>query len=397
MRYSYPARPYGCHEQQVFSRRYPGELKRYEGVNATIRFETSNAYIRFGGPQERYRPVLMLVGRIHGASFDSGDLPGGATSLRFDRDADKEFGTYTYQLSNRAIANMALKGLYEPGFTVPEIIKNNMFEIPAKCDVYAAETQDGDGKSTYLMYMHVLDGSVPGEENTLECSDEELVVDGRTVPGSGYGIADYFDAVVQREREDDLLKDDTVLEDYGYEDALKGEKEAYEALDFSAEEGPKVQQAEQPEEELPDVDEEMYAAMKAGAEATLKSVAKGLGANAFAEAEPVEELDASEGPEVEDDLIDFDDEYEDDAAKQRQNLRRVKTNQAENIDTAKELLDKDQAETVGAFDAQVVDKETVQEAADELADASRASVGLSREVDTSAVKESLADQDTPDY
>ena len=177
-RYSATARRVGSHECDTMRRLYPDEVQHVTGLPCIMTLKTSNAYLHFGGPKEKYRPYLVLTGEPVG--FE-GDFPGNISKLAYDRAIDRVPMEYVYELSRKNLADMVAKGLYEPGFEVPEVIKHNTWYLPVNAELYHAEVTFGEGdaaRKSSLIFIRPQDGSYQDEENSLICSDEGITIDG---------------------------------------------------------------------------------------------------------------------------------------------------------------------------------------------------------------------------
>lgn len=389
MGYSTIARRAGGHECNALCRLYPDEVKHERGVPATMILETDNAYLHFGGPKENYRPYLVLSG--HPVGFE-GDFPGNVKRLNYDKESDKEPVEYIYELSRKNLANMCAKGLYEPGFEVPDIIKHNVFYVPCNCEMYYADMTFGEGmeaKKSSLIFIRPEDGSVPEEENSLVCGDDDMSVDGKAIVGSGYKIHKYFKPVLERGQElgydmitEEMISyDDEYIQHNEYEVALGAP--SLDSQYIHGEEEQRVLDVEK-EDEGPvyDVDPELYAAMKSEADAryqereeerklaadskALKDARERREQEAFLE----EEAEQSRKPDgKEPDFIE--DEESDSFEKERQRRQTaVRNNQAENIDSVGELFMSGRDVAAGSYD--LVDDKLKTEAREQLEEAREA-------------------------
>lgn len=376
MGFNVSARRVGSHECDVMKRMYPGKVEHVTGHQATMLLETDNAYLHFGGPKEKYRPYLVLVGRPIG--FE-GDFPGNIKELKYDRDIDREPVEYVYELSRRNLADLTLKGMYEPGFTVPDVVRKNIYYLPCKCEMYFTEATFGDKgkeKKSCLMFVRPEDGGYSDEENSLMCADDDMTIDGRELIGSGYEIHTYFEPILDKEEqaeaegflsaEDELVVEDEIME--SYEEAL-GLDSREDYLGAEAEHGGE-EQDEVSAETGPEVDPDLYNAMKSEADALYdaRKNRRELGGQEKKEElmpdEPTESEELNRQPdEYLGDDTDFDDE--DAAAERRKKREATRTNAAENIDTVQEVISA--GKDLDPRAAQHVEKGVVDEAKDALA------------------------------
>lgn len=179
MGYSIAARRADGHECRLARQRYPEGISHDSEIPATMYMRVEQAYLSYGGPKEDYRPYLVLVGKPE--KFRA-DFENNIREVRFERELDQVPINYTYEFDREDLAKMAMKGLHEPGFDVPDIIKNNTFELPCKVEVYTVWGDDGTTEFP-LMFVRPEDGRLPGERNSLICDNAS----------SGYKIGDYFE------------------------------------------------------------------------------------------------------------------------------------------------------------------------------------------------------------
>ena len=349
MAFSTNARRVGSHECDLMKRMYPGKVEHVTGFPATMCLETDNAYLHFGGPKEKYRPYLVLVGRPVG--FE-GDFPGNIRELTYDRDIDREPVEYVYELSRRNLADMTLKGMYEQGFMVPDVIRKNLYELPCKCELYYTEAEFGEKgkeKKSCLIFVRPEDGGYADEENSLICADDDMVIDGREITGSGYDIHKYFEPVLSPEEqqesdgylleEEQFIAEDEVAE--SYDTALHSEHpEDYLGYE---EEQEKTDEAEVQEEHGPEVDPELYEAMKNEADSMYeerknrKELPLSERNNELMPDEPDEPVELDREPDELSDGEDLAGDDEDEAEK-RKKREAIRTNVAENVDTVQEVI-----------------------------------------------------------
>lgn len=351
MGFSVNARRVGSHECDVMKRMYPGKVEHETGYPAILQLETDNAYLHFGGPKEKYRPYLVLVGRPLG--FE-GDFPGNIKELKYDKDVDREPVEYVYELSRRNLADLTLKGMYESGFAVPDVIRKNVYFLPCKCEMYYTEAtfggKDGKEKKSCLMFIRPEDGGYADEENSLMCADDDMVIDGREITGSGYTIHKYFEPILDKEEQAEvdgyLMQDeDTIGYDEeaaaSYEEAIQteyaedylGHEDEHDGAEVEAEAG----------EPVPEVDPELYESMKAEADAMYKDRKNGrrelTDPNKKEEFMPDEPTEAEELNRQPDEFLGEEDTFEDDESADRRKKRQATvTNAAENIDTIQEVI-----------------------------------------------------------
>lgn len=373
-RYSATARRVGSHECDTMRRLYPDEVQHVTGLPCIMTLKTSNAYLHFGGPKEKYRPYLVLTGEPVG--FE-GDFPGNISKLAYDRAIDRVPMEYVYELSRKNLADMVAKGLYEPGFEVPEVIKHNTWYLPVNAELYHAEVTFGEGdaaRKSSLIFIRPQDGSYQDEENSLICSDEGITIDGKEIPASGYTVHEYFNAVLDKEEEaeydeDGFLKEsEDYLEDVpddaykGYENALDGTQTPDQFLMTEEEQAMLEASQSMVEEtkEVPEVDPVAYDAMKKAADEQYREREeqrkRTLMEEAHEEAIQGEESELIQEEAFSEESGSITGEDDEAAAKKRS---ATFNNQAENIDTPAEVALQGKSLHPGA--AQLVDDGVIEQ------------------------------------
>ena len=160
---------------RALMRRYGDDVVVRDHVPATMVLETSDAFIEMDTPEQGAvlgRPYLVLVGR---AVELRGDFPFDVTTVRFAEEEDRPPVSFRYELSRTNLVEMCAKGLFEPGFDVPDVIRNTDFELP--CSVSCAALAPVAEDDSPVVFADV-------DVNSLSCGDAE----------SGYDIDEYFEA-----------------------------------------------------------------------------------------------------------------------------------------------------------------------------------------------------------
>lgn len=148
-------------------------------VKALLKLDVEDAFLEYEGARDGCRPYLILMGRPMSVQ---GEFPFNISEMHYDDPSDKALLAYRYDFTRRNLADLAMKGLYEPGFEPPEIIRNNVFELP--CTVACAAigpVSDDDVPVIFASLNH----------SSLACTDDT----------SGYEISEYFEAMPVREAE----------------------------------------------------------------------------------------------------------------------------------------------------------------------------------------------------
>ena len=185
----------------------PEDLEYYHDILCEGTVTVTKAYIEQGTQKEHHRPYLVLNGIVTGIA---GNFPQNVTEVRFDDPHNHVQVSYQYQFTNEELASMCQKGLFDDGFTVPEIFtKNKGFLLPMQCDCFTV-------KNTEVPLLFV---SVQSPFN--------LEIDSKSC---GYVLGDYFEQAVVRENE--FVDEDVASVQFSDEESLftskkpEAEKEA---------------------------------------------------------------------------------------------------------------------------------------------------------------------------
>lgn len=106
-----------------------GALEQKGRVRADLEVDISAAALLFE-EKDHFRPYLQLSGDIVGMY---GEFPNGVTEMR---SGEGRMGsvTYTYDLSDQEIADLALKGLFREDFSLPELLETSKLVFPGTVD-----------------------------------------------------------------------------------------------------------------------------------------------------------------------------------------------------------------------------------------------------------------------
>lgn len=170
------------------------KVQEASGVSAMLLFDAKDAFIEHDGPENHYRPYLMLHGRPAGVKAE---LPYHVSTLQYESDSDKRLMTYRYDFTRRNLQDLCAKGLFEQGFEPPAQVRTSRYELP--CEIsYAAFPPDAgepNPENPPVVYASLQPGS-------LHCDDES----------SGYLISSYFEAMPEREAAPEMVPDKYVID-----------------------------------------------------------------------------------------------------------------------------------------------------------------------------------------
>ena len=248
-----------------------GQLEKQDDLDAIVRFETQDAFIEFQQNGQTMTPYLTLLGRPMAVEAD---FPYGVSGVEYSEQLDQALVAYRYELNRQNIADMAMKGMFEDGFQVPDVVRKNQFELP--CTVSCVAVPAESSKDFPVVFASINPGS-------LVCDDDM----------SGYTIHEYFEAMPEREP-DDLMYESAVAKMLPYERVLKQASERIaEAVPMDVPE---------PVESEPVVQEESAGAPEVHAETTPVVDTFSLEGGQEDELEP--ELEPDSEPEFEPEFFD---------------------------------------------------------------------------------------------
>lgn len=176
---SYGTQSPWCREMMA---KYRDNMTVIESMDALLSLDVEHAYMEFDDHQHKCRPYMILVGRPRQLE---GEFPFGVTLITYTDDADMVPVVYRYDMTRSNLTELARKGLYEPDFEVPPIIKGNRFILPCQVSVAGLPSERPD-------LPPVLFASV--QTSSLRCTDVT----------SGYCIDEYFREIPLSEEEQEF-------------------------------------------------------------------------------------------------------------------------------------------------------------------------------------------------
>ena len=156
----------------------PEELEYANDILCEGDISVRQAYIKQGTAKEHYRPYLVLDGEVTGIR---GNFPHGVSEVHFADEHRSVKVSYQYHFTNQELASMCEKGLFDDGFTTPDIFcENNGFQLPMRCDCFVVKNT-----KVPLLFVNVQ-------------SPFNMEIESKTC---GYTLGDYFEQAVQKESE----------------------------------------------------------------------------------------------------------------------------------------------------------------------------------------------------
>ncbi len=156
-------------------------ISQHDNLPALLKFDVEDAFIDFETRDQTCVPSLVLMGRPTG--FE-GDFPWDVGKVEYANTLDRRLLAYRYEFTRANLAELSMKGLFEEGFEVPEVIRKNEFELP--CTVSCVSIGPEGQNDFPVVFTSVNPGS-------LRCNDDT----------SGYTISEYFETMPAKPFEDE--------------------------------------------------------------------------------------------------------------------------------------------------------------------------------------------------
>ena len=128
---------------QMIYRLPKDRIIKKEGIPCVANVDVMSAFLAYRDPYDVHgacRPYMQISGKCTSLS---GIMPLDVTELDFDNNNSMKV-TYCYEFSDEELADMTLKGLFRPNFKVPDIIYDNILELPVVCDFHAVVPEKGE-------------------------------------------------------------------------------------------------------------------------------------------------------------------------------------------------------------------------------------------------------------
>lgn len=139
-----------------------------------------------------HRPALAFTGEVQALT---GDIAEGVSAVAFSAGSGIPV-RFVYDFSAAELAELGQKGLFEPGFDMPDLFLNTTFELPVKCTV------------------DVIEAEVEGGAPVVFCDIQQKQAIPANAATSGYVLADYFDnAIPVPEKESVLTREPVHIEE----------------------------------------------------------------------------------------------------------------------------------------------------------------------------------------
>ena len=128
---------------QMIYRLPKDRIIKKEGVPCVANVDVTSAFLAYRDHYDVHgacRPYMQISGKCTSLS---GIMPLDVSELDFDNNNCMKV-TYCYEFSDEELADMTLKGLFRPNFKVPDIIYDNILELPVVCDFHAVTPEKGE-------------------------------------------------------------------------------------------------------------------------------------------------------------------------------------------------------------------------------------------------------------
>ena len=183
-----------CRELRV---KWRERVQQYDDMDAMLVFDTEDAFIEYQNNGRSVVPHLTLMGRPVSVE---GEFPWDVSGVEYANKLDRQLMAYRYELTRENLSALAAKGMFEPGFETPEVLRKNRFELP--CTVSCVAIGPESESDFPVVFVSLNPGS-------LVCDDRM----------SGYTIDEYFDMLPEAEPED-LVYESAVARTLPYENAF---------------------------------------------------------------------------------------------------------------------------------------------------------------------------------
>lgn len=192
---------FGSHNGRLAMTTLPDDdLERVSGVPCEADVHITSAHLLHHLQDEYHRPYLDMQGEVRSLR---GDFPGNVTEVRFPEGKDGyPKVSFEYEFTDEELSELCLKGMFGPGFKVPQTVFDNDYELPVECSVCLVKRTD----------VPVLFVDVERPYNRR--------LDAET---SGYMLGSYFD-YAQKQEEDEFVADND-YEVGDVEDLFEGDRE----------------------------------------------------------------------------------------------------------------------------------------------------------------------------
>ena len=247
----------------------------------------TNAFIDKSSWRDQNRPYLALQGEVRNIR---GEFPCSVSEVSFDESSNRPHVEYAYELTNDELATLCKAGLYDPGFSCPDIFFSNTFQLPLTCDCAALPPEQEE--DVPLLFVSV------NEPTNLKTSSLQ----------SGYDIGQYCPQASQVTATKELTEDYESWDDYEDEPVVREPASDLEVSDEAFALPEDEPELEEPVQELDDEDRLVRDAL-ANIEARKTAHAERVQPEPVAVPRVQEPEVALDDEDLEDD---FDDDFDDD-------------------------------------------------------------------------------------
>jgi len=108
----------------------PDQVKHYEKIDCEGEVLVKHAFIEYDVAKGMHRPYLRLLGEVKSVH---GKFPYDVSSATFGESRLCPKVDFRYRFTNKELAELCEKGLFDYGFEVPEKIVDNVLTLPMTC------------------------------------------------------------------------------------------------------------------------------------------------------------------------------------------------------------------------------------------------------------------------
>ena len=140
-----PGKTLDDHLVQVARQRADLPVVNFNNIQCECSVHSSQVFMDFGPRSEKHAPYLHLLGEVREVRFPESMQSHmyGVTALTFAEGTGLQTDIF-YKFSQSELVDMVQKGYFDKGFEIPDILKENDFELPLDCNLTMIEPQRED-------------------------------------------------------------------------------------------------------------------------------------------------------------------------------------------------------------------------------------------------------------
>lgn len=137
-----PGKRLDDHLVQVARQRTDLPVVNFNNIQCECVVHSSQVFMDFGPRSKKHAPYLHLLGEVREVRFPETMRSHmyGVDALTFAEGTGLQTDIF-YQFSQDELADMVKKGYFDPNFEIPDILRDNDFELPMDCNMTMIEPQ----------------------------------------------------------------------------------------------------------------------------------------------------------------------------------------------------------------------------------------------------------------